>query len=92
MICEVYAAKGLEFHAVMVYQPVSASLPRGDVGRNLLDTASTRAQEHLAFVTWGYGPSPLSGCPRQLLDRVDANVEEQEPGSDATVEDEEYSE
>jgi DNA helicase-2/ATP-dependent DNA helicase PcrA len=70
VVCDAYTAKGLEFHAVLVYQPSMSVLPKGEVGRNLLYIASTRAQEKLAFATWG-GPSPLQSCPRRLLDKVD---------------------
>jgi DNA helicase IV len=78
VVCEAYAAKGLEFFGVMVWQPVSSSLPRGDVGRHLLYIASTRAQEQLAFVSWGGAGSPLSAVSERLLDVVDLDLDDDE--------------
>ena len=78
VICEAYAAKGLEFFGVLVWNPISSALPKGDIGRHLLYIASTRAQEHLAFVTWGDHKSALSGVPDRLLERVDVTVEIEE--------------
>ncbi len=75
VVCEAYAAKGLEFFGVLVWNPISSALPKGDVGRHLLYIASTRAQEHLAFVTWGEQKCALSSVPDRLLERVDVTVE-----------------
>jgi hypothetical protein len=75
IVCDAYAAKGLEFFGVLVYQPLASSLPRGEVGRNLLYIASTRAQEHLAFASWGGGSSPLTLCSDRILDKVDLDLD-----------------
>lgn len=86
VICDAYAAKGLEFYGVLVYQPVSSVLPRTDGGRALLYVASTRAQEYLAFATWG-GSSPLKSVASSVLERFDLDIaDEEEVGSTSTEE------
>lgn len=78
VVCEVFAAKGLEFHSVLVYQPTGSVLPAGDTGKHLLYIASTRAQEKLAFAVFGNQKSPVMGLPERILERVDLDDVEKE--------------
>jgi len=88
VVCEVYQAKGLEFNSVLVLQPTKKNLPEGDVGRNLLYIAATRAQEQLAFATWGGGESPLRACSERVLEKIDCD--QIEPEEEESNEDQEY--
>lgn len=84
VVCDVYAAKGLEFFGVLVYQPSTSSIPQGEVGRNLLYIAATRAQDHLLFVTPKVRRSVLSDCSRSLLERIDLDLEVEEEEAQAS--------
>jgi DNA helicase-2/ATP-dependent DNA helicase PcrA len=77
LVCDAYAAKGLEFFGVMVYQPVLSVLPKGEAGAALLYIAATRAQEYLAFASWG-APAVVASCPAAVLERIDLDIADEE--------------
>ncbi len=58
IVTDVLHAKGLEFMNVLVWNPSAQSYPPNQLGRNLLYSAITRAEENLCLVTWKK-PSPL---------------------------------
>ena len=58
IVTDVLHAKGLEFTNVLLWNPSAAAYPESQLGRNMLYTAITRAEENLSIVTWKR-PSPL---------------------------------
>lgn len=78
VICAVEQVKGLEFPHVLIWNPSAASYPKNAQSKNLLYVAATRAEEHLALVTWGK-ESPLLPNPYSKLVRL---KEEEIPEAD----------
>jgi len=79
-VLDTKSAKGLEFFAVLLWNPTESEFEDTDLGRRLLYTAITRAEEHLMIVTWDR--------PTPLLPRVDSNLVR---GEDYTVEGEDQN-
>ena len=75
-VLDAKSAKGLEFFAVLLWNPTETEFEDTDLGRRLLYTAITRSEEHLMITTWDR--------PTPLLPRVDSNLVR---GEDYTVED-----
>jgi DNA helicase-2/ATP-dependent DNA helicase PcrA len=73
-VLDAKSAKGLEFFAVLLWNPTEAEFEDTDLGRRLLYTAITRSEEHLMITTWDR--------PTPLLPRVDSNLVR---GEDYTV-------
>ena len=74
-----------EFPQVLVWNPSAENYPKSAQAKNLLYVASTRAEEHLAVVSWGrqssYLPDPYSKLVRLKEEEL---AEEQEAISWAT--------
>lgn len=76
-VIDAKAAKGLEFFAVLLWNPTPSEYEDTDLGRRLLYTAITRAEEHLLIASWDR--------PTPLLPRIDSNLVR---GEDYTLEEE----
>jgi DNA helicase-2/ATP-dependent DNA helicase PcrA len=53
IVCAIEQIKGLEFPHVLIWNPSNENYPKSAQSKNLLYVAATRAEEHLALVTWG---------------------------------------
>jgi DNA helicase-2/ATP-dependent DNA helicase PcrA len=69
IVCAVEQVKGLEFPHVLIWNPSASAYPNNAQSKNLLYVAATRAEEHLALVTWGK-ESPLLPNPYSKLVRL----------------------
>ena len=77
VVCAVEQIKGLEFPHVLIWNPSSENYPKGAQAKNLLYVAATRAEEHLALVSWGRH-SPLLPDPYSKLVRLKEEELEEE--------------
>jgi len=53
VVTDSVSIKGLEFPQVLIWNPTQAKYPDNNKGRSLLYVGVTRAEDHLALVTWG---------------------------------------
>jgi len=67
-VIDTKSAKGLEFFAVLIWDPSMEAYPNTDLGRRTLYTGMTRAEEHLLVVHWNR-PSSLLPSPNSPLVR-----------------------
>jgi len=76
-VTEIRNVKGLEFCSVLLWNPSYRTYPAGEMNRNLLYVAATRAEENLCIVSWDR-PSPL--LPQfgasKLIRSIDLTVSE----------------
>lgn len=76
-VTDIRHVKGLEFCSVLLWNPSHKSYPAGELSRNLLYVAATRAEENLCIVSWER-PSPL--LPQfgssKLIRSMDLTVQE----------------
>lgn len=79
IVCAIEQVKGLEFPHVLIWNPSSEHYPKSAQAKNLLYVASTRAEEHLALVTWGKHspllPNPYSKLVRLKEEELDTDDE-----------------
>ncbi len=80
IVCAVEQVKGLEFPHVLIWNPSAENYPKSAQSKNLLYVAATRAEEHLALVTWGREshllPNPYSKLVRLKEEEVPEEEEE----------------
>ena len=82
IVTDVIHSKGLEFTNVLLWNPTNQNYPTTQLGRNLLYTAMTRAEDNLCIVTWGK-PSqllpPLNSKLVRGINVIEEPEEEEEP-------------
>lgn len=66
-IAAIDAAKGLEFFAVLIWNPSDKTYPEDEASKKALYTASTRSSELLCFVTWGKFSKLLEKVPSRFF-------------------------
>ena len=77
VVSAIKSVKGLEFPAVLLWDVSARNYPATETNKNLLYVGMTRAEEHLALVTWEKESPLLRSLPQRFLDIV-----EQEPPED----------
>ena len=78
LVTDIKTTKGLEFFNVLLWNPSRNNYPENPVMRNKLYVGITRAEEHLAILTWGR-PSPLLPHRQSRLVRyVGLDIDDQE--------------
>jgi DNA helicase IV len=75
LVTSIKLAKGLEFFNVLVWNPSAQDFPPIDAARNLLYVGLTRAEEHLALVTYGEPTALLPSVNSKLVRGMEEQIE-----------------
>ncbi|MCB9029614.1 MAG: AAA family ATPase [Deltaproteobacteria bacterium] len=81
VISDVKSVKGLEFFSALIWNPSAKSYPDSNLGRNLLYTAISRAEQYLLLVTYGTYSPLLPSINSKLVRGTDYTIEEDEEES-----------
>lgn len=75
-VIDAKSAKGLEFYAVLIWNPTDTEYPDTELGRRYLYTAMTRAEEHLLIVSWDKPSRLLPATSSPLVRGEDYTIDE----------------
>ena len=66
-VAPIEASKGLEFFAVLIWNPTEKDYPKSEASKKALYTAITRSSELVCFTTWGRYSPLLHQVPNRFL-------------------------
>ena len=75
-VAPIEASKGLEFFAVLIWNPTERDYPKSEASKKALYTAITRSSELVCFTTWGRYSPLLHQVPSRYLRIYKAGREE----------------